>query len=267
LVIDDCKARRFEQKVAIVTGGSRGIGRAIALRLAAEGAAVAVNYLAQGAAAQQVVAEIQAGGGRAAAVQADVADAGAAERLAAETLASFGRIDVLVNNAGIMYKSDIFSYDAGEFSSMWKTNVEGVTHAVRACLPAMREQGSGAIVNLVSIAALGTAMAGTTFYAATKAAVVILTKRLALELGPLGLRVNAVAPGFILTDMVAAGRTPEDVERTSKAIAARAALERTGTPEDIAGVVAFLASSDAAFVTGQVLTADGGRMDFLTHGL
>ena len=260
-------ARRLEGKVAIVTGASRGIGRAIALRLGREGAAVVVNYHSQSAAAEKTAREICAGGGEAIAVQADVGSREAAERLATQTLERFGRIDVLVNNAGVMYRSDISSYNAEETRRMWSANVEGVIHCVAAAVPSMKARKSGSIVNLVSIAALGTAMQGTTFYAATKAAVVILTKRFALELGPLGITVNAVAPGFILTDMVSAGKTPEELRQLLDAVAARSVLGRTGTPDDVASVAAFLASPDAAFMTGQILTVDGGRMDFLTHSL
>lgn len=259
--------RRLDGQTAIVTGASRGIGRAIAARLAREGARVVVNYRGREAAAAEVVREIRDSGGEAVAIQADVADVKAAERLAADTLERFGRIDVLVNNAGVMFRSDIMNFNTDEFQQMRATNVGGVVHAVGAVLPAMKRQQSGAIVNLVSIAALGTAMPGTTFYAATKAAVAILTKRFALELGPFGIRVNGVAPGFILTDMVRVGRSEADYEAILQRMAAVTMLGRVGKPEDIAGVVAFLASPDAGFVTGQILTADGGRMDFLSHSL
>jgi len=264
---DQFFARRLAGKVAIVTGASRGIGRALAIRLAREGAAVAVNYRSQAPAAEETVAEIKRHGSEALAIQADVADREAAARLAAQTLDRFGRIDVLVNNAGVLFRSDVLNFNSDEFQQMRNTNVGGVIHSVAAVLPAMKKQKSGSIVNLVSIAAIGTAMPGTTFYAATKAAVAILTKRFALELGPFGINVNAVAPGFIVTDMVKAGKTLEELERTLQSVAARTMLGRNGTPEDIASVVAFLASPDAAFLTGQILTADGGRMDFLSHSL
>jgi 3-oxoacyl-[acyl-carrier protein] reductase len=259
--------RRFEGQAAIVTGASRGIGRAIAVRLAGEGARVAVNYRSQAAAAQEVVEEIRREGGEAVALQADVADPAGAERLAAQTLGCFGRLDVLVNNAGVMYRSDILNFNTSEFQEMRAVNVGGMIHCVGAVLPVMKQQRAGSIVNLTSIAALGTAKEGTTFYAATKAAVSILTKRFAFELGSSGIRVNAVAPGFILTDMVRQGRPEEEVRGTIEAMASRAMLRRVGKPEDIAAVVAFLASRDAAFVTGQILTADGGRMDYLSHSL
>jgi 3-oxoacyl-[acyl-carrier protein] reductase len=259
-------ARRLEGKVAVVTGASRGIGRAIALRLAAEGARVVVNYRSGAKAAGEVVAEIQASGEQGLAVQADVGDQAAAVRLLAEALEHFGRVDALVNNAGILYRSSIAKYDADEFLRMQTTNVNGVTNTVAAVSPIMQAQKSGSIVNITSVAALGTAAQGTTFYAATKAAVSILTKRFALELGPYGITVNAVAPGFIITDMTAVGRTADEIKQLLDSMASRAMLGRAGTPDDISAVVAFLASSDAGFMTGQILTADGGRMDFLTHG-
>ncbi len=264
---DSFLGRRLTGKVAIVTGASRGIGRAIAIRLGREGAAVAVNYRQQAAAAEETVAEIRRGGAEAVAVQADVSDRAAAERLAAQTLERFRRIDILVNNAGVLFRSDVLNFNTDEFQQMRNTNVGGVIHSVAAVLPAMKQQKSGSIVNLVSIAAIGTAMPGTTFYAATKAAVVILTKRFALELGPFGINVNAVAPGFIVTDMVKAGKTPAELQQVLESVAARTVLRRNGAPEDIASVVAFLASADAGFVTGQILTVDGGRMDFLSHSL
>ena len=260
-------ARRLEGRAAIVTGASRGIGRAIAVRLAREGAEVVVNYRKEAAAAEGALAEIRSSGGKAVVIQADISDRDDAERLATETVEHFGRIDVLVNNAGVMFRSDVMNFNTGEFLQMRNTNVGGMIHSVAAVLPAMKEHKSGSIVNLTSIAALGTAMQGTTFYAATKAAVSILTKRFALELGPFGINVNAVAPGFILTDMVKVGRTPEELERTLESMKTRTMLGRVGTPEDIAGVVAFLASPDARFMTGQIITADGGRTDFLSHSL
>ncbi|HEU0120764.1 MAG TPA: 3-oxoacyl-ACP reductase family protein [Bryobacteraceae bacterium] len=246
---------------ALVTGASRGIGRSIALRLAQEGLPVAVNYHANEAAAQTVVAEILAAGGRAVALRADTGDPVQVDDLFTQTEAQLGPVSILVNNAGILHRGSIDDYDPAAMAAMHRTNVEGVIHCTRAAARSMRPLQSGVIINISSIAAHGTAAPGTTWYAATKAAVETLTRRFALELGPAGIRVNAVAPGFILTDMVDAANRDEVI----RVMSAKAVLGRIGTPDDIAGAVAFLASSNARFITGQILTVDGGRTDFLTH--
>jgi 3-oxoacyl-[acyl-carrier protein] reductase len=248
-------------RTALVTGASRGLGRAIALRLAREGATVGVNYREQGEAAAAVVEEIQAHGGRALAVRADVADAGRVGDMVARVTSELGDVDILVNNAGLFRSGDLADLDFAQMESMRRVNVDGVVTVTRAMVGRMKERGFGRIVNVASVAALGTAMAGTTFYAATKAAVMVLTRRFALELGPHGITVNAVAPGFVVTDMAAAGRT----EAEFASIAARAMVRRVGKPEDIANAVAFLASPESGFVTAQVLTVDGGRMDYIGH--
>ena len=248
-------------RTALVTGGSRGLGRAIAQRLAGAGAAVAVNYRAQADAAEAVVREIEAHGGRALAVQADIADAAQVREMAARVTSALGAVDILVNNAGVSYRGDLGDADDAQIEEMRRINVDGLIAVTRAVVDGMKARGFGRIVNVASIAALGTAMAGTTFYAATKAAVVVLTRRFALELGPHGITVNAIAPGFVLTDMAAAGRTEADFA----AIAARTMVRRIGRPEDIAHAVAFLVSPESGFLTAQVLTVDGGRMDYIGH--
>jgi 3-oxoacyl-[acyl-carrier protein] reductase len=246
---------------ALITGASRGIGRAIALRLALDGIPVAVNYHTQNVAAQTVVETILNAGGRACAIQADTGDPEQVKLLFEQAENRLGPIDVLINNAGILLRGAIDDYDPAAMSAMLRTNVDGVIHCTRAAAAVMRPNKQGSIVNISSIAAHGTAAPGTTWYAATKAAVESLTRRFALELGPSGIRVNAVAPGFILTDMV----DPANREAVVKTMAAKAVLGRCGTPEDIAGAVAFLVSDQARFITGQILTVDGGRTDFLSH--
>jgi len=244
------------QKVALVTGASRGIGRAIALRLAADGCAVAVNYRERAQEAAAVVDSIRQAGGSALAMQADVGSPADVARMVDHIGATLGAPSILINNAGIFARGDLADFDYSQMERMRRVNVDGLVAVTRAIAPAMQSARWGRIVNLTSVAALGTAMPGTTFYAATKAAVIVLTKRFAMDLGPAGITVNAIAPGFILTDMVAAGSNLD-------AIAAKAMMRRVGSPEDIAHTVAFLVSDGASFITSQVLTVDGGRMDFL----
>jgi 3-oxoacyl-[acyl-carrier protein] reductase len=248
-------------RTALVTGASRGLGRAIAVRLAAAGAAVAVNYRERAEAAEAVVREIEARGGRALSVRADIADDAQVREMVARTTSAFGAVDILVNNAGVSHRGDLGDADDAQVEEMRRINVDGVIAVTRAVVDGMKARRFGRIVNVASIAALGTAMAGTTFYAATKAAVVVLTRRFALELGPHGITVNAIAPGFVLTDMAAAGRTEADFA----AIAARTMVRRIGRPEDIAHAVAFLVAPESGFLTAQVLTVDGGRMDYIGH--
>ena len=256
---------RIKGRVALVTGGSRGIGKAVALRLAAEGAAVAVNYQRQAEAAQEVVRQIEEGGGRALAVEADVGDRAAAAAMVEMTIKHLGSLDILVNNAGLLASGTLLDYDEDAFDRMWRTNVKGALNVTAAAAPGMIERKYGRVINLSSIAAIGTAYPGTTLYAATKGAVEILTKRFALELGPSGISVNAVLPGFILTDMVSDGHTPEEMKDAIASVSEKAMLWRSGEPEDIARVVSFLASEESSFITGQSIAADGGRTDLLSH--
>jgi NAD(P)-dependent dehydrogenase (short-subunit alcohol dehydrogenase family) len=255
----------LEGKTALVTGASRGLGRAIALRLAQEGAAVAVNYQRRSADADAVVAVIRGQSRRAISVQADVGDPAQVRAMADRITAELGSPDILINNAGVMAKGDLSDFDYSKMEAMRRINVDGLVHVTRAVVDAMKQRRFGRIVNLTSVAAHGTALAGTTFYAATKAAVIALTRRFALELGPSGITVNAIAPGFIVTDMALDGRTVRDAQSTIDAMALRAMVRRVGQPEDIAHAVAFLVSPEAAFITAQTLTVDGGRMDYIAH--
>jgi 3-oxoacyl-[acyl-carrier protein] reductase len=247
------------QRVALITGASRGIGRAIALRLARDGAAVAVNYRERRDQADEVVEAISRAGGRAVAIAADVANAVDCARLVQTARQALGPIDILVNNAGVFRKGDLDDFDLAQMEGMRNVNVDGLIRVTRAVAGDMKARRWGRIVNVASIAGIGTSTAGTTFYAATKAAVITLTRRFALELGPHGTTVNAIAPGFIATDMAAQSGANFD------AIAARAMMRRVGTPDDIAAAAAFLVSEDAGFITAQVLTVDGGRTDFIAH--
>jgi NAD(P)-dependent dehydrogenase (short-subunit alcohol dehydrogenase family) len=252
----------WRDQVALVTGGGRGIGRAIARRLAREGASVCVNYLSRADAAESLVADINANGGRAIAVAADVADDAAVEGMVDRVSAAFGPVTILVNNAGVSYKATLESYDPEKLERMRQVNGDGVIHTTRAVMNDMRRQKYGRIVNITSIAALGTSLPGNAFYAATKAEAQILTLRFALELGSFGITVNAVAPGYIQTEMTR-GADDEAWKEGAQKIGALAMLGRVGDPDDIANAAAFFASPDSGWVTGQVLAVDGGRMDYL----
>lgn len=255
----------LEGQTALVTGASRGIGRAIALRLAKDGARVAVNYRSREDLAAEVVRSIQDAGGQAIMVQGDVRYAEQVLAMVTQVREQFGPVQILVNNAGVLYRGDLDEFDPDRFDEMVQVNINGIVHCIRAVKQDMIERRYGRIVNLSSIAGHGTAMRGTSFYAVTKAAVSLLTRRFAMELGPYGITVNAIAPGFVLTEMVAQGRTPEQVEQLKRNIAELAMVKRIGTPEDMAHAVSFLVSPDSSFITAQVITVDGGRMDYISH--
>jgi 3-oxoacyl-[acyl-carrier protein] reductase len=256
----------WRDQVALVTGGARGIGRATSRLLAKRGAAVCVNYAAHAEPAEKLVAEIAADGGRAIAVAADVAQAAALDAMVAGTEKEFGPVTILVNNAGIAWQGTLDTYDRAQVARMREVNVEGVINATRAVVGGMRARRYGRIVNVSSIAAIGTSLPGNAFYAATKAEVAMLTKRFALELGPDNITVNAVAPGFVRTDMTQRGRGAQDWEGTQARLASRAMMGRIGEPDDIANAIVFLASPESGWITAQMLTVDGGRMDYIGHG-
>src|SRR5262249_54283116 len=221
--------REWRNQGAVVAGGSRGIGRATARLLAQRGAAVCVNYAMHADAAEALVAEITTAGGRAIAVVADVVDSVAVQAMVAHTEAKLGRVTILVNNAGVSWQGTMDTYDREEVARMRQVNVDGVIHATRAVIGSMRAQRYGRIVNVASIAGVGTALSGNAFYAATKAGVLILTRRFALELGQHGITVNAVAPGFVRTELTQHGRGAADWTGTEQRFAQRAMMGRIGT--------------------------------------
>ena len=242
----------FEGKTALVTGGSRGLGRAVCLELAKGGASVVLCYAGNEAAAQETVREIEALGAKALAIRCDVSDAAQVDALVKAAVETFGRIDILVNNAGITRDNLLMRMSEADFDAVISTNLKGTFLCMKAVSRLMLKQRYGRIVNLSSVVGLR-GNAGQLNYAASKAGVVGMTKSLAKELASRGVTVNAVAPGFIETDMTAA---LTDAARA--AAQGSIPMNRLGAPEDVAKAAAFLASDDAAYITGQVLAVDGG---------
>nr|WP_320146063.1 3-oxoacyl-[acyl-carrier-protein] reductase [uncultured Anaeromusa sp.] len=243
-----------DNKVALITGASRGIGRATALELAKAGAKIVINYAGNAAAAQEVLKAIQDMGGQAIAVQANIAVAAEVDELIQKTVEAFGSIDILVNNAGITRDTLLMRMKEADWDAVLDTNLKGVFLCTKAVTKLMMKQRSGKIINMTSVVGL-TGNAGQANYAAAKAGVVGFTKSMAKELGSRGITVNAVAPGFIATDMTEG--LPDGVkEQMTTAIP----LGRPGTPSDVAKAVLFLCSDAADYITGQTLNVDGGMV-------
>ncbi|WP_102692694.1 3-oxoacyl-[acyl-carrier-protein] reductase [Rummeliibacillus pycnus] len=241
-------------KVAVVTGASRGIGRAIALHLANLGAKIVVNYSGNQAKAEAVVAEIEANGGAAIAVQANVSDSDEVSMLMKKAVETYGSLDILVNNAGITRDNLLMRMKEEDWDAVMNTNLKGVFLCTKAVTRQMMKQRAGRIVNIASIVGVA-GNAGQANYVAAKAGVIGLTKTAAKELAARNIFVNAVAPGFIDTDMTE--ELPEDIKAQ---MLSQIPLAKLGEPEDVAKVVAFLASDDASYMTGQTLHVDGGMV-------
>ncbi len=242
----------LDGKTALVTGATRGIGRAIALRFAAEGADVAFTYRSQHEAAASLVAELEAAGVRAKAYPSDAASFADTHKVVEDVKLVFGRIDILVCNAGITRDSLMLRMDESQWDTVISNNLKSAFNFVHACTPVMARQRGGSIICMSSVVGLS-GNAGQCNYAASKAGLVGLVKSIAKEMGPRGIRANCIAPGFIATDMTSA--LPDELRAEwSKQIP----LRRGGTPEDVAGVALFLASDLAGYVTGQVVNCCGG---------
>lgn len=245
---------KLQGKVAVVTGASRGIGRAIALKLAEEGAKIVVNYSGSQAKAEEVVASIQANGGEAIAVQASVSKAEEVTALMDAAVKTFGSLDILVNNAGITRDNLLMRMKENEWDDVLNTNLKGVFLCTKAVTRQMMKQRAGRIINISSIVGVA-GNAGQANYVAAKAGVIGLTKTTAKELATRNILVNAIAPGFIETEMTE--QLPEDLKQ---GMLSQIPLAKLGQPEDIAKAVIFLASDDANYMTGQTLHIDGGMV-------
>lgn len=243
---------RLKDKVAIVTGGSRGIGRAICCSLAKEGANIVINFIKNKEAAESVAKEVKELGGKPTLAQADVANQDEVEKLVEKVFDDLGRIDILVNNAGLVRDNLLYSMEKEDWESVMKTNVGGVFHCTKAVIRPMMMQRKGRIINISSYSGTRGGK-GQSNYASSKAAINAFTRAVALELASKGITVNAIAPGMIETDMSTQVRN-----LTSDTIKDRIPLGRYGQPEDVAKVVTFLATDDSSYITGQLLTVDGG---------
>ena len=253
----------LKNKIALVTGSSRGIVRSIVEEFSREGAKVILNYKSSEVEAKNVCLKIKENGNECMAIKADVSNADEVKDMVNKALEYFKRIDVLVNNAGIMITN---TNNFEDLKKMISVNLYSMVYTIEALRENFMKNG-GKIINIASIAGIVTSLEGTTFYSITKGGVITLTKRYAFELGKYGVNVNAISPGYIETDMTKKGKDKEDWERTVKLISEKTALRRIGKPLDIARVAVFLASKDSDFITGQVIVVDGGREDYFSHSL
>ncbi len=244
----------LDGKVTIVTGASRGIGRSVAIELAKLGAKVVINYAGNQAAAEEVKNLIVSAGGQAIVIKADVGNIEAVDAMVKETIDTFGRIDVLVNNAGITRDNLLMRMKEEDWDAVMNINLKGVFVCTKAISRIMMKQRAGKIINMTSVVGL-MGNAGQANYAAAKAGVIGFTKSMAKELASRGITVNAIAPGFISTDMTAVLS-----EQVKKELAEKIPVGRLGSPEDVAAAVAFLASDSANYITGQTLNVDGGML-------
>lgn len=244
----------LEGKTAIVTGASRGIGKSIAKKLASQGAAVVINYNGSEEKARQAQREIQESGGQASIYQCNVADYGQCEKFIQDVIQEYGSLDILVNNAGITKDGLLMKMSEEDFDKVIDTNLKGAFNTIRFASRQMLKQRSGRIINMSSVSGVA-GNAGQANYAASKAGLIGLTKAAARELASRGVTVNAIAPGFIETDM-----TDVLSEKVKETAVAQIPLGRFGKPEQVAAAVAFLASQEAGYITGQTLHVDGGMV-------
>ena len=254
---------KLKNKIALVTGGSRGIGRVTAIKFASEGADIILNYRSSDADANETCNEIKKFDVRCIMAKFDISNLNDANTLIKKSIENFGRVDILFNNAGIML-TNTFNFD--DLENMIKTNLYSMVYLIEGLKENFKKNG-GKIINVSSVAGITTALEGTTFYSITKGAVITLTRRYAFELGKYHVNVNAIAPGYIETDLTKKGKSEEEWRKIVEGISSKTILRRIGKPEDIAKVALFLSSEDSDFITGQLIVVDGGRIDFITHSL
>jgi len=241
----------LQGKVAIVTGASRGIGRTIAEQLASQGASVVINYSSSRAEADEVVQAIVNAGGQAIAVQADISKINDIEKLFSETIAKLGKVDILINNAGIMENKLLADVTEADFDNHFAINVKGTYFA---CQQALKVMGSGGRIINFSTSVAGAMLPAYSVYAATKGAVEQITRQLAKEFGPKGITINTIAPGPVKTELFLTGKSPEMIEAASK----QNSFQRLGEPEDIANAIELLVSEKSQWITGQTIRVNGG---------
>ena len=245
-------AKNLENRIALVTGASRGLGRAVAVKLASCGASMALNYLSSDEEANKVIKEIESLGGRAMLCKADVSDSRSVRDMTRQIVKQWGKIDILVNNAGIVRDALLLRMPDEVWDEVINTNLRGAYLCAKYALRSMMDQGWGRIINIASLAGI-VGNAGQANYSAAKGGMIALTKSMAREAGPRNITVNAIAPGFIVTEM-----TDKLPQETKDAILARIPLGRFGMTEDIAELASFLASEQAGYITAQVICVDGG---------
>lgn len=249
-------------KNVLVTGGSKGIGRAIALKLSRLGYNVAVTYNKS----KKEALELSNANRNISAFQADVTKREEVGKLVKEVHEKLGSLNGVVNNAGMWHLFPLEEFQEGKYQEIMDTNLKGPIYVVLESLSDLKEN-HGAIVNIASNAGVGTSAPNTTLYSVSKAALIMLTKRMALEFEPYGIRSNAIAPGWIKTDLTIGGKSESEIEALEQSFLSRSTVKRTGKPEDVAELAAYLLSGTSEFMNGQVLVIDGGRKDNLTHSL
>lgn len=255
--------KKLEGKTALITGGSRGIGKAITQLFSNEGAKVAINYNSSEAEAIKLKKNIP----DSEIFKADMSNREQVKRMFTKIHEKFGKLDILVNNAGVMDVMPFDQYDEMRVRRMFDINVYGPIYASLEAHPLLKNSKEPVIINLASNAGVGTAAAGTTYYAMTKAAIIMLTKRLAFDFSDSKIRVNAIAPGWVKTDMTLSGKSQEEIQKAEEFFTSRTSLSMTGDVKHIAAAALFLASKDSEYMNGQVLVVDGGRLDNLTHSV